>query len=200
VVADDHPSFVEAVSRLLTDHAIDVVGHAFDGPTALAVIAKWKPTVAVLDVTMPRMDGIEVARRARLMVAETASVLYTGFGDRQLLVAALDVGARGFVLKEGPMDGLVRAVTLAARGETYVDPALAGTLLHAATAELPELSKREREALRHLADGKGNEEIAQALGISSATVRTYISRAMEKLEADTRTQAVATALRQSLIA
>ena len=199
MVADDHPAVVQAVCRLLTEHEIDVVGYACDGPTALAVIAERKPTVAILDLTMPHFGGIEVARRARLAAPETASVLYTGFGDRELLVAALDAGARGFVLKEGPLNGLVRAVTLAALGESYVDPALAGTLIRAATAELPELSKREREALRHLADGKGNEEIAQALGISSATVRTYIQRAMEKLEADTRTQAVAIALRQSLI-
>jgi two-component system nitrate/nitrite response regulator NarL len=201
VVADDHPAVVQTVCQLLAEHGIDVIGQAEDGASALAAIEELKPTVAVLDVVMPGMGGIEVARLAHRTVPETASVLYTGFGDQILLLEALDAGARAFLLKESPVDQIVRAVTVAARGEIYVDPALAATLVRAAATEyVPGLSGRERDILRLLADGKANQEIADALFIAPATVRTYIRRAMMKLEADTRTQAVAIAVRQSLIA
>jgi DNA-binding NarL/FixJ family response regulator len=201
VVADDHPAVLRIVCQLLSERGIDVVAQAGDGVSALSFIEELKPTVALLDLVMPHLGGIEVARRAHRTVPETGLVLYTGFGEHALLVDALDAGVRGFVLKEAPVDQISRAVTLAARGETYVDPYLAATLIRAAaTSGLPPLSTREREILRLLADGKANEEIASALFIAPGTVKTYIRRAMAKLEADTRTQAVAIALRQSLIA
>jgi two-component system response regulator DesR len=118
-----------------------------------------------------------------------------------LLVEALDAGARGYVLKETPVTELVRAVMLVAAGGTYVDPLLAPALVRAgAIGDHAPLSAREREILRHLADGETNDGIAAALSLSPSTVRTYIRRAMQKLEADTRTQAVAIALRESFIA
>jgi DNA-binding NarL/FixJ family response regulator len=127
-------------------------------------------------------------------------ILYTGFADRALLVEALDVGAFGFVLKEAPLDDLLRAIRAVAAGSTYVDPALAGVLAGPNVAEhVPSLTRREREILRLLADGMRNEQVAQELAISPLTVRTHIKHAMEKLKADTRTQAVASALRHSLI-
>ena len=201
VVAEDHPAVLQTVSLVLTEHGVDIVGEAGDGASALAAIEELRPTVALLDVVMPGMGGIEVARRAHRALPETACVLYTGFGESPLLVEAIDAGARGFVLKEAPVDEVVRAVDFAARGEIYVDPGLAAVLVRAgATTELPILSTREREILRLLAGGKANDEIARELIIAPATVRTYIGRAMTKLEADTRTQAVAIAVRQSLIA
>jgi RNA polymerase sigma factor (sigma-70 family) len=200
VVADDHPAIVHGISRLFADHGIDVVGQAANGADALAAIEALRPTVAVLAVLMPGLSGVEVARSAHRTVPETASILYTRQTERELLVEALDAGARGFVLKEAPLDELVRAVTFAARGDVYVDAALAATLVRAsAVSRLPELSPRERDILRLLSEGKSNEEMGKALSISPATVRTYIRRAMQKLEADTRTQAVATAIRNSLI-
>ena len=149
---------------------------------------------------MPRLSGIEVANRVPAVSPDTAIVFYTAFGDRALLSEALDAGARGFVLKEAPLTDLVRAVERVAAGETYVDPVLAGILVSAQmAAKLPALTQREREVLRLLADGLANEEIGKRLFISPETVRTHVRKAMTKLEADTRTQAVATALRQSLI-
>jgi DNA-binding NarL/FixJ family response regulator len=151
-------------------------------------------------VRMPRMSGIEVATRAAVASPGTAVVFYTAFGDRALLSEALDVGARGFVLKEAPLVDLVRAVERVAAGEAYVDPVLAGVLVSGyVTDRAPTLTQREREVLRHLADGLSNEEAGKALHISPETVRTHIRKAMKKLEADTRTQAVAIALRQSII-
>jgi DNA-binding NarL/FixJ family response regulator len=201
VVADDHPAIVDAVSLGLEADGIEVVARARDGAEALAAIRALKPSAAVLDVVMPVLGGIEVARSASRLAPGTATILYTGYADRELLMEALDAGARGFVLKGTPPPELVRAVRLVASGETYVDPVLAPALLRAgARTTQPGLSPREREILRLLADGRSNDEMAQELFISADTVRTYIRRAMEKLEADTRTQAVAIALRQSLIA
>jgi DNA-binding NarL/FixJ family response regulator len=199
VVADDHPAMLAAVAEILERNGVDVVGRAGDGERALALIVELHPQVALVDVQMPRKSGIEVAVAAAAASPETAIVFYTAFGDRALLSEALDAGARGFVLKEAPLPDLVRAVQRVAGGETYVDPVLAGVLVNAQMAKVPELTQREREVLRLLADGLTNEEIGKSLFISPETVRTHVRKAMAKLEADTRTQAVATALRQSLI-
>ena len=201
VLADDHPAVLEAVAAYLVASGIDVVAKARDGAEALEKIDERQPRVALVDVRMPKLGGIELTRRAKRSAAETAILLYTGYGDRALLTEALDAGVRGFVLKEAPMDDLVRAIGSVAAGGTYVDPVLAGTL--AATSvgkKLPQLTQRERDVLRLLADGLANEEIGKRLFISAETVRTHVRKAMIKLDADTRTQAVARALRENLIA
>jgi DNA-binding NarL/FixJ family response regulator len=200
VVADDHPAMLAAVAEILVRSGFEVVGQARDGAAALALIEQHQPRIGLVDVRMPRLTGIEVASRAALSAPETAIVFYTAFGDRALLSEALDAGARGFVLKEAPLGDLVRAVERVAAGEAYVDPVLAGVLVASQlTDRLPALTQREREVLRLLADGLANEEIGKRLHISPETVRTHVRKAMAKLEADTRTQAVATALRQSII-
>jgi DNA-binding NarL/FixJ family response regulator len=201
LVADDHPAVLAAVAAYLVEGGIDVVGRARDGAEALEKIEERRPRVALVDVRMPRLGGIELTRRAQRSAPETAILLYTGYGDRALLTEALDAGVRGFVQKEAPLDDLVRAIRSVAAGGTYVDPVLAGTL--AATSvgkQLPELTQRERDVLRLLADGLANEEIGKRLFISAETVRTHVRKAMDKLDADTRTQAVAKALRDRLIA
>jgi DNA-binding NarL/FixJ family response regulator len=201
VVADDHPAVLEAVSEYLTQGGVEVVGRALEGEEALAQIEACLPDVALIDVRMPRLGGIELARKAQRTAVGTAILLYTGYGDRALLTEALDAGVRGFVLKEAPMDDLLRAVRAVSAGGTYVDPVLAGAIATSALgSELPELTRREREVLRLLADGLSNEEIGKRLYISAETVRTHVRKAMAKLDADTRTQAVARALRDRLIA
>jgi DNA-binding NarL/FixJ family response regulator len=200
LVADDHPAMVEAVCETLAESGIEVTGRARDGDEALAKIEARKPDVAVVDLRMPRLSGVEIARRASRSSPETGVILYTAYGERALLTEALDAGARGFVLKEAPLDDLVRAVETVAAGGTYVDPVLAGVLASSSANEVPSLTQRERDVLRLLADGLSNEEIGKRLFISPETVRTHIRKAMDKLDADTRTQAVAKALRQSLIA
>ena len=136
---------------------------------------------------MPKLGGIELARRAKRSAPGTAVLLYTGYGDRALLTEALDAGVAGFVLKEAPMDDLLRAVKDVANGTTYVDPVLAGTLAALSVgSKLPQLTQRERDVLRLLADGLSNEEIGKRLFISAETVRTHVRKAMDKLDADTR--------------
>jgi DNA-binding NarL/FixJ family response regulator len=201
VVADDHPATTRAVSLILAEHGITVVGHAREGEEAAALIALHKPSVALVDLRMPRLSGIEVARRAQRSSPGTGILLYTAFGETALLTEALDAGARGFLLKEAPLEDLIRAVETVSGGGLYVDPVLAGLIASAQAGDRsPSLTQREREVLRLLADGHSNEEIGKRLFISPETVRTHVRKAMEKLDADTRTQAVAMALRQSIIA
>jgi DNA-binding NarL/FixJ family response regulator len=199
VVADDHPAVLRSVCDILIDAGVDVVGRASNGEEAAAKIESTRPAVAVVDVRMPRMTGIEVAAQVSRTTPETQVILYTAYGDRALLSEALDAGVRGFVLKEAPLQDLTRAVDMVAGGAVYVDPVLAGVLASAESERLPQLTKREREVLRLLADGLTNEEIGKRLFLSPETVRTHVQKAMRRLEADTRTQAVALALRQSLI-
>jgi DNA-binding NarL/FixJ family response regulator len=201
IVADDHPAIIDAVWRFLEDEEeIELLGRAGDGERALTLIQEVTPDVAVLDIRMPLLTGIEVARKLHAAGDRTCVILYTGYAERSLLLDALDAGARGFLLKEAPLTDLMRAIRTVSGGGTYVDPALAGLLAGPQAADrLPALTKREREVLRLLADGMRNEQVAAQLGISPLTVRTHVTKAMEKLEADTRTQAVARALRESLI-
>ena len=201
LVADDHPAMIEAVCDVLEEHGIEVAGRARDGEEALAKLEARKPTVALVDLRMPRLSGIEVARRAQRSTPQTAVIVYTAYGERALLAEALDAGVRGFLLKEAPLSDLVRAIEMVAGGQTYVDPGLASVLATSdAAVKVTKLTQRERDILRLLADGLKNEEIGKRLFISPETVRTHVRKAMNKLDADTRTQAVATALRKSLIA
>jgi DNA-binding NarL/FixJ family response regulator len=189
------------VCAILEDHGIVVLGCAREGDEAAALIALHKPAVALIDLRMPRLNGIEVTRRAQRSSPGTGILLYTAFGEGALLTEALDAGARGFLLKEAPLEDLIRAVETVAGGGLYVDAVLAGAI--AATHQgdrVPILTQREREVLRLLADGHANEEIGRRLFISPETVRTHVRKAMAKLEAETRTHAVATALRRSIIA
>jgi DNA-binding NarL/FixJ family response regulator len=202
VIADDHPAIIDAVSRYFEDvEDVEIVGTARNGDEALQLIEEHAPDVAVVDIRMPGVGGIDIARKLSAEASKTAVILYTGHSERSLLLEALDAGARGFLVKEAPLDDLARAIRTICEGATYVDPALAAVLAGPEAAErLPALTKREREVLRLLADGMHNEQVALELSISPLTVRSHIKNAMQKLEADTRTEAVAKALRDSLIA
>ncbi len=197
VVADDHPAVLDSLARVLREHGYDVKGEARDGQAALQLIEEHLPTVSILDLRMPKLSGIAIARVA---AEKTAIILYTAYSDRALLLEALDAGVRGFVLKEAPLPDLIRAVETTAAGSVYIDPVLAAVLASgAATGALKMLSPRERQVLRLLADGARNDEIGRTLSISPETARAHVQNAMRKLQADTRTQAVAVAMRQSLI-
>ena len=199
VVADDHPAVLAAVCSALAVEGIEVVARADDGMRALAEIEARRPTVALLDVRMPRLSGLEVARR--IEGSDTKVVIYTAYGDPALAVEALDAGARGFVLKEAPLENLMRAIRLVADGSTYIDAALVGGLASAYALDgNPELTKRERDILRLLASGLRNEEIGSHLFMSPFTVRNHVDKVLKKLGANSRTHAVAIALREALIA
>jgi DNA-binding NarL/FixJ family response regulator len=190
LVADDHPTVLDSVSRFLESKGIEVV-RATDGNAALDQIERLQPAVALIDVAMRPLNGIDVARRA----ARTPVVLYTGHRDHSLVAAAHAAGARGVVLKEGSLAELEQAVRVVADGGAYVDPRLRREQDGAVR-----LTAREEQVLRLVADGMTNDRVAATLAISPETVQTHVRKAMEKLDAGTRTEAVATALRKSLIA
>ena len=201
VVAQSDGSLIGSISNLLRGHGVEVVASATDGPAALAAIEAHRPTVAIVDLRMRRLDGIQVARLASQSQPSTATILFCEHAEREQLAEALQAGIRGFVHKDETREKeLVRAVKITAEGATYVDPFFAPTLLRGSVVHLTtRLSPRESEILRLLADGKTNEEIGEVLRISPHTVRSHLRSAMQKLEADNRTQAVAIALRQAFI-
>ena len=201
VIADDHPPVLQFLSRYLSNAGITITASTRDGDEALRKIEQTQPTVAVLDAKMPRCSGLDVLKRLRASGSPTRVILYTGYGDEALLTEALDAGVGGVLDKEAPLDDLVRAIQVVAEGGTYLDPtAAAGLIAQRRRTRGHVLTQREREVLRHLADGLTNEQIGGELSISPQTVRTHVQKAMEKLGATTRVQAVATALRESLIA
>jgi DNA-binding NarL/FixJ family response regulator len=198
VVADDHPAVLESISRYLDANDVRVVGRARHGDEAVALVEAQRPMLALLDMRMPRLNGTAVVRRLARTTPQCSCVVYSGFGDGALLTEALDAGARGFVLKEAPLESLIRALETVAGGGMYIDPALADAVIRANNGEI-KLTPRERDVLRLLADGHSNESIGKELFISPDTARTQLGVAMAKLGAATRTQAVAIALREELI-
>jgi two-component system, NarL family, response regulator DevR len=201
VIADDHPPVVQFLSRYLSSNGITVTASTSDGDEALRKIELTRPTVAVLDARMPRRSGIDVIKQLASTGSSTRVILYTGYGDDTLLREALDAGVGGMLDKDAPLDDLVRAIRVVAGGGTYVDPTAAAALIEQRRrARDQALTQREREVLRLLADGMTNEAMGAELSISPQTVRTHVQKAMEKLGAQTRVQAVATALREGLIA
>lgn len=200
VIADDHPPVLQFLSRYLSNNGITITASTCDGDEALRKIELTRPTVAVLDARMPRRSGIDVLKHLAATRSPTRVILYTGYGDDALLSEALDAGVGGMLDKDAPLDDLVRAIHVVADGGMYVDPAAAAALIDQRRRRRDRvLTQREREVLRLLADGMTNEVMGAELSISPQTVRTHIQKAMEKLGAQTRVQAVATALREGLI-
>jgi DNA-binding NarL/FixJ family response regulator len=199
IIADCHPAMVTALGDILGRSGFDVVGRGRNGAEALSLIESERPDIALMDVRMPRLSGFEVASQAATTAPDTSIIFYAAHGDHTLVSDALAAGVRGYVLKDAPLDELLRAVERVAAGEAYVDPVFAGALVSRRSAERMPLTQRERDVLRLLADGLSNEDIGVALHISPETVRTHVRKSMAKLEAETRTQAVAIALRQSII-
>jgi DNA-binding NarL/FixJ family response regulator len=200
VVADDHPAIIVAICEFLADEGISVVARARNGKEALAAIEATQPTVAVVELRMPEMSGIDVFRAAARTSPSTVVVVYTGHVERVELTDAIDAGVRALVLKEAPLSDLVRAIETVTAGETYIDPIIAGILSNAQAKKLLHaLTARERAILQLLANGQAYEQIARELHIAPTTVRASIRKAMSRLDAGTRVEAVATALRESLI-
>jgi two-component system, NarL family, response regulator LiaR len=199
VVADDHPPVLETVSRYLGVQGLRVVGQARNGEEAVQLVESLRPVLAVLDLRMPVLAGAAVIRRVTRTTPQCSCVAYSGFADSAVLTEALDAGARGFVLKDAPLEALVRALETVDGGGMYIDPALADVLIRALPGRELGLTTRERDVLRLLADGHSNESIGRELFISPDTARTQLGAAMAKLGVSTRTHAVAKALREALI-
>ena len=206
VIADDHSLVRQGLRRYL-DMAedIEVVGEAADGAETLALVEQTKPDIALLDIRMPEMDGLEAARRIRDKHPEIGVIMLTAYDDRQFVVEAVRSGARGYVLKARDAEHLIQTVRLVAGGNMVIDPqlvvALAEELSQAKERDrrAETLTAREVEVLQLLAFGHTNRDIAEKLYISPDTVKTHLEHIFEKLGASDRTAAVAEALRRRLI-
>jgi DNA-binding NarL/FixJ family response regulator len=199
LIVDDHEVVREGL-RLSLSRAphIRVIGEAPDGDQAISLVERRKPDVVIMDVRMPGMDGLEATKQIMQKVPDTSVLIFTAFSERSLLARGLESGAKGYILKEAPHETLLRAVERVARGEGYVDPALMPAFL-SGKDQADMLTPREREILQLLADGMSNADVAAKLFISQETVKSHVRHILTKLEADTRTHAVAIALRESII-
>ena len=202
LLADDH-AVVRAGLKALVDGQpdLEVVAEAGDGPTALRLAAAAKPDVAVLDFAMPGLDGAETAERLRQVSPGTRSLALTVHEDRSYLKQVLQAGASGYVLKQSAAEELIHAIRAVAAGGVYLDPALAGRVVEGYVGEAAaggtaavELSDREAEVLRLIAQGFANKEIAARLGVSIKTVETYKARSMQKLGLNSRVDIIRYAL------
>lgn len=198
LIVDDHEVVREGL-RLSLSRAphIRVIGEASDGASAVSLAQRRKPNVVIMDVRMPGMDGLEATKHLTEKVPDAAVLIFTAYSERSLLSRGLESGAKGYILKEAPHSSLVKAIEKVAAGDGYVDPALMPAFLPGKGDDM--LTGREREILQLLADGMSNADVAARLFISQETVKSHVRHILTKLEADTRTHAVAIALREAII-
>jgi DNA-binding NarL/FixJ family response regulator len=203
LVVDDQALFREALVALLAVQAgIEVVGEAANGQEAIEAVGRARPDVVLMDLRMPVLDGVSATRRLRVDHPGVRVLALTTFDGDAEVFPALRAGAVGYLLKDATTDRLVEAVVAADRGESVLAPSVAAKLV-ARVATLPEpapgpapqplvdpLTDRELEVLRHLAAGKSNREIAQAVFLSEGTVKNHVTSILAKLGARDRTQAV----------
>ena len=206
LLADDH-EVVRSGLRALVESStgMQVVGEARDGAEACVRACELKPDVVVMDVSMPLLDGAAATERLRRECPDVKVLALTMHEDRGHLTRLMQAGASGYVLKRAAADELVRAIQVVARGGTYVDPVLAGSVLTVpgrqhGVREGERLSDREEDVLRRIAWGSSNKKIAGDLGISVKTVETYKARIADKLGLRSRTEMVRFAVQQGWLA
>lgn len=209
VIADDEALVRQGLRMVLElDPGLEIVAEAADGESAVAAVREHRPDLALLDVRMPRLDGIGAARliASDPDLAMARPVMLTTFADEALLVEAVRAGAVGYLLKSMPPEDIRAAVRSAAAGQTAVAPALVHRLLqeyaerHVTTSSLLErLTERETEVLREVAAGRSNTEIAARLFLSEGTIKTHVAAILRKLEVRDRTQAAVAAYELGLI-
>jgi DNA-binding NarL/FixJ family response regulator len=199
VLADDHPIVLDGLRNLI--RAVDdfeLVGEAASGLAALKVIREQRPDVAVLDISMPELNGILLSRRLAGELPSLRVLVLTLHEDRAYLNQALEAGVRGYVLKRSAVENLVQAIRAVTTGGIYVDPAIAGRVFdgrrssvrQASKGARPTLTEREAEVLKMAALGFTNKEIASRLDVGVKSVETYKARGLEKLGLKTRAELV----------
>jgi NarL family two-component system response regulator LiaR len=204
VLVDDHRVVLRGLRSYLEAFPdIAVVGEAPSGEQVLAQVEAWLPDVVIMDLLMPGgIDGIETTRRIRIVTPHTQVVVLTAHTDDARVVAALRAGAIGYVRKDAEPDILLAAVRAAARGQSFLDPTIAGSVLQdlIGSAKMQnDLTDREMEVLRLLAHGRTNRQIADELVLGEETIKTHVGNILAKLHLAHRTQAVIHALKQGLI-
>jgi DNA-binding NarL/FixJ family response regulator len=202
LAVDDHSVVRQGLGLLLEgDDEVELVGVVENGEEAIKAVQELNPQIVLMDVRLPGIDGISAVKRIHQTAPDVQFVVFSAYGDKRLLTDAIAAGARGYVMKGAPPEDLLRAIRTVAEGKPFIDPALSPALLMAETGAggTAGLTEREREIVQLLAEGFHTEVIANRIGLSVETVKSDTKRVIAKLQADTRTHAVAIALRQSLI-
>jgi DNA-binding NarL/FixJ family response regulator len=208
LVADDQSMVRAGFRMLLADQAdIEVVAEASNGLEAVAQAARFDPTVVLMDIRMPELDGLEASRRIMQHNDQARVIILTTFDLDEYVYEALRVGASGFVLKDDPPEQLIGAVRTVAAGDALLSPTVTRRVIeqfttmprHEKPPELDELTGREREVFLLIAHGLSNAEIAQRLVVSDTTVKTHVTHILQKLRLRDRIQAVVMAYRAGLI-
>ncbi len=202
LIADDQRVVREGLSMLIgLINDVEVVGTASDGLEAIELVRSARPDVVLMDLRMPRMDGAQATRQIRDAFADTQVLVLTTYADDESLFPALQAGARGYLTKDASAEEIEQAIRALAAGRTHLDPSVqqrlvaaivdASNIPRAESPELPDgLTPREAEVLKLIAAGLSNAEIAEALVVSSATVKTHVNRIFYKTGARDRAQAV----------
>jgi DNA-binding NarL/FixJ family response regulator len=192
LLADDHGVIRDGLGRLISSlEDIELVGTAADGVEAVALAKELAPDVVLMDLEMPRLDGIEATRQVLVDHPSTAVLVLTSFSDRPRILGAVEAGACGYLLKDVAADEVAEGIRAAARGESPIDPRAARTILTAQAEPDPaqRLSVREGEVLALLVEGLPNKLIARRLEISEKTVKTHLTSIFRSLGVTDRTQA-----------
>lgn len=203
VLADDHQVLRQGLKVLLERHGLQVVGEAPDGMAAVERIQEFHPDVAVVDIMMPLLNGLEVAQEIAARCPETRVILLTALEDERFVTQALREGVRGFVTKTQAAEDLVQAIQEVSRGGLYVSPAVSDVVfdaLKAAVGAPDRLTSRERQVVQLVAEGKSTKQIAALLRITPKTAEFHRSRVMKKLNVHTVAGLVRYAIREGLIA
>lgn len=202
LIADDHSVVRQGLRMFLgLDPELEVVAEATDGSEALRLARELRPDVVLMDLLMPKMDGIAATREVRRELPDTEVLALTSVLEDAAVVNAVRAGAIGYLLKNTEADELCRAIKAAAAGQVQLSPEAAARLMREVRApESPEtLTERETDVLRLLAEGKANKQIAVTLGIGEKTVKTHVSNVLAKLGVQSRTQAALYAARIGLV-
>ena len=205
LVADDHPLFRDGIERAVRERPeLELVGAAADGREALELIRTRAPRVAVLDLRLPELDGLQVLNAVARDALPTRVLILSASSDPELVYRAVQGGAAGYFRKESDRQAILDAIAAVARGDTVIEPALqAGVFdqirVRAAADERPILTEREREVLALMAEGASGPQIADQLIIALPTVKTHQARLYEKLGVSDRAAAVAEAMRRGLL-
>jgi DNA-binding NarL/FixJ family response regulator len=199
VLCDDHEIVRDAIkSRMANSGVVEIVGEAADGREVVDVVKEFDPDVVIIDVEMPKRDGIEATREVLKARPRTKVIIFTAHAQPDLLALALRAGASGYVLKSAPAEDIEKAVKAVTGGATFVGGDFADGK-PSEVEKLLDLSPRERQILELLAEGLRVKEFAERLSLSPATVQTHVRNAIAKMEVDTRTEAGALAVRFSYL-
>jgi NarL family two-component system response regulator LiaR len=209
VIADDHPLLREALTQVFScQKDMEVIGEASNGEEAVKLASQLKPDILVMDIIMPKFDGLEASRQIKKITPNTAILILTAYDDDNYVLGLLEAGAAGYLMKSAKGQDLVKAVRAIQAGESVLHPKIIEKLLRQAMVKSPRtaeykvkdiLSDREMEMLKLLATGMSNKEIAEKLCLSLRTVKAHMSNIFTKMNVASRSEALVEALRKELL-